>query len=60
MITKIRATFDRYDVIAALGLALLSAGLVWVWWPLALIIPGALLLVIGVIGAALGGSNRRG
>ena len=42
---------DRYDWLATVGLVLLAVGLVWVWWPLALIVPGVVLLAIGVIGA---------
>ena len=42
---------DRYDLLAVVGLVLLAVGLVWVWWPLALIVPGVVLLAIGVIGA---------
>ena len=49
---------DRYDVMALVGLALLAAGLVWVWWPLALIVPGVVLLAVGVVGAAVGGSRE--
>ena len=52
---------DRYDVLAAVGLVLLAVGLVWVWWPLALIVPGVVLLAIGLIGAmGRGPSPRRG
>ena len=42
---------DRYDLLAGVGLALVAAGLVWVWWPLALIVPGVALLALGIIGA---------
>ena len=52
---------DRYDVIAVAGLLLLAMGLIWVWWPLALIVPGVVLLAIGLIGAmGRGPSPRRG
>ena len=50
---------DRYDVLAAVGLVLLAVGLVWVWWPLALIVPGVVLLAIGVIGAMGRGTSPR-
>ena len=50
---------DRYDWLAVVGLVLLAVGLVWVWWPLALIVPGVVLLAIGVIGATGRGSGSR-
>ena len=50
---------DRYDVIAVAGLLLLAMGLIWVWWPLALIVPGVVLLAIGVIGAMGRGPSSR-
>jgi len=50
---------DRYDVIAVVGLVLLAVGLVWVWWPLALIVPGVVLLAIGLIGAMGRGTSPR-
>ena len=42
---------DRYDLLGGFGLALVAAGLVWVWWPLALIVPGVVLLALGILGA---------
>jgi hypothetical protein len=42
---------DRYDLVSLLGLALMAIGLYMVYAPLALIIPGALLIVAGVMGA---------
>ena len=50
---------DRYDWLATVGLVLLAVGLVWVWWPLALIVPGVALLAIGVIGAMGRGPSPR-
>lgn len=49
---------DRWDWIALVGLALVAAGLWFVWWPLALIVPGVVLLVVGIVGAVVRG--RRG
>ena len=46
---------DLFDVIAAVGLVLLAVGLVFVWWPLALVVPGAILVVVGLAGAILQG-----
>lgn len=46
---------DTYDAMGAVGLAMLAAGLYLVYAPLALIVPGAV-LVIG----ALAGAARRG
>ena len=48
---------DRYDLIFLVGLGLVATGLVWVWWPLALIVPGVILLVVGLVGAILGGPS---
>ena len=42
---------DIYDVLALVGLALLTAGGWLVWPPAGLLVPGAGLLIIGVIGA---------
>ena len=46
---------DLYDGFALIGLGLLSAGLYFVYWPLALIVPGVILLAVGLAGA-----TRRG
>ena len=48
---------DRYDVIFMLGLVLVAAGLWFGWWPLALMVPGGILLVVGLAGAVFGGSR---
>lgn len=42
---------DKYDLFALLGLGLIATGLAFVYWPLALIVPGVLLLTLGVVGA---------
>ena len=42
--------FDKYDAIALLGLLLLTSGVYFVFAPLALIVPGALLILFGVVG----------
>lgn len=49
---------DLYDLIAALGLVLLGVGFWWVYPALGLIVPGALLLILGVLGAV--GRGRGG
>lgn len=46
---------DTFDALGIIGLVLLAAGLWFVYWPLALIVPGAVLL-----GVALAGAARRG
>ena len=45
---------DRFDILALLGLLLLAAGLYFAWPPLALIVPGALLFVVAMVGARRG------
>jgi hypothetical protein len=52
---------DRFDVMAVLGVALLTGGGYWVYPPLALFIPGAALIIAAVLGArgAGGISNDR-
>lgn len=42
---------DRFDIVALIGLALLAAGLYFVYWPLALIVPGVVLFGVGALGA---------
>ena len=42
---------DRYDVVALLGVLLITGGCYLVYPPLALIVPGVLLLVLGLLGA---------
>jgi hypothetical protein len=42
---------DPFDVLGALGLLLLAGGLWMVYPPLALIVPGALLVLISAAGA---------
>lgn len=42
---------DRFDFLALVGTGLLAGGLVPVYWPLALIVPGVLLVAIGLLGA---------
>ena len=50
----------RWDVVALVGLGLVGAGLWFVYWPLALIVPGAGLVVVGILGARNAGSEGRG
>lgn len=42
---------DRWDVVALAGLALMAAGLYFIYWPLALLVPGAALLLLAIFGA---------
>lgn len=42
---------DWRDWTAMAGLALVAAGLLFVWWPLALIVPGAMLIAIALLAA---------
>lgn len=42
---------DRYDLLTLIGLALLAGGLYLVYPPMALIVPGVVLVAVGVIGA---------
>ena len=41
---------SRYDAVQYAGLALVALGLVFVYWPLALIIPGVALVVLAQAG----------
>lgn len=47
---------DAYDAMGAVGLVLLAAGLYLMWPPLALAVPGALLLTLAAVGARRGRS----
>jgi hypothetical protein len=42
---------DRWDVVALAGLVMVGVGLWFVYWPLALIVPGLVLAALGVLGA---------
>jgi len=42
---------DRFDVMAVLGVALLSGGGYFIFPPLALLIPGIALIIAGILGA---------
>ena len=53
MIHKVNQHMDLRDGVAALGLALVSAGVGFIFWPAALIVAGAALLYL-----ALGGVRR--
>lgn len=48
---------DYTDLIAVIGLALLAAGLYFIYPPLALVIPGAVLLLVGLAAGRRGGSS---
>lgn len=43
---------DIYDALGALGLILVAVGLYFVYPPLALIVPGAVLVAVALAGAA--------
>ena len=43
--------FDMHDALGFAGLSLTAAGLVFVFWPLALIVPGLCLMALAVTGA---------
>lgn len=42
---------DAADIMAGAGLALLATGLYLAWAPLALIVPGLVLLALGIVGS---------
>ena len=42
---------DRWDGLALVGLVMMGVGLWFVYWPLALIVPGVGLVALGVAGA---------
>lgn len=42
---------NRYEATQYAGMGLVTAGLVFVYWPLALIVPGIALIVLAQIGA---------
>ena len=50
----IRGAFfmDTFDALGAIGLVMLAAGLYLVYAPLALIVPGVVILLLAVAGAA--------
>jgi len=48
---------DLFDLMALAGLVMLGVGLWWIWPPLALVVPGALLLAIGLVAAWLRGGR---
>lgn len=51
---------DRWDGLAGVGLVMVGVGLWFIYWPLALIVPGALLVIVGVMGARNGERAREG
>ena len=50
---SLRGRVDANDVLGLIGLGLLAYGLWWVWWPLTFSVPGAILLLLAMVGAAL-------
>jgi hypothetical protein len=51
---------DRlWDALALTGVLLVTVGLVAVYWPLAMIVPGIALVVLGVYGARFESRVRR-
>lgn len=51
---------DRWDGLALVGLVMVGAGLWFVYWPLALIVPGIGLVALGVMGARNSPGRREG
>lgn len=47
---------DWYDGLVVVGLGLLAAGCAWAWPPLGLIVPGVVMMVLGLVGAARRGA----
>ncbi len=48
---------DVYDALAMIGLILLGTGLWLVWPPVSLIVVGAIMLIVGTVGAARQGNS---
>lgn len=51
---------DRYDAFTVAGLVLLAFGLYWIYAPLAAVVPGVFLVVVGVVGAWGKGNGEGG
>jgi hypothetical protein len=51
---------DRFDVLFLLGLVMVGWGLYLVYPPLALIVPGVVLGVVGLVGASSRAASARG
>ena len=51
VLAAIRAPIDTHDVFFVIGLGLLAAGCFAVYWPLGLIVPGAILTGLGIYAA---------
>jgi hypothetical protein len=49
----VRQAFDLRDIVFVFGLGLLAAGCFAVYWPLGLIVPGAILTGLGIYAARL-------
>jgi hypothetical protein len=60
IIAWVGSTFDEQDVMLALGLTLLSAGLWQVWPPAALIVPGAIITSVAIFANRIDGSVGEG
>lgn len=45
---------DKWDALALAGLVMVGVGLYFVYWPLALIVPGAALVALAIFGARRG------
>lgn len=50
---------DRWDILALVGLVMVGVGLWFVYWPLALIVPGVALIALAVIGAGNRGNSEK-
>ena len=46
-----RSPVGLNDVVGLVGLGLLAYGLWWIYWPLAFVVPGAVLTAVALIGA---------
>lgn len=46
-----RSSLSRFDILALVGLLLLSAGAFWIYAPAGLVVPGVVLLWFGFWGA---------
>jgi len=52
---QLKPTFSDFLIIT--GLSLITAGLAMIYWPLALLVPGGILLLLGLLGAWRGATK---
>ncbi|MGE0653299.1 MAG: hypothetical protein AB7P12_16380 [Alphaproteobacteria bacterium] len=55
---RMAVAVDARDAVLVAGLLLVGAGLWMVWLPLALVVPGAVLVYVAIWGAGLRGEDR--